>query len=91
MDSIKIIKKLPKLHCARGPKGCEKCREFLEEGENFCLIRVFLKGTNVARPLTEIFVGCRRIVGEYEVLKRFDSKDKAKKYAIKHKMEIMFD
>ncbi|MGV9173738.1 MAG: hypothetical protein ACOC44_02665 [Promethearchaeia archaeon] len=91
MDSLVLIKKMPKIHCARGAKGCEKCRVFLEEGESFCLIRVFLESTNVARPVTEIYVGCRRIIGEYEVLKRFDSKDEAKKYAIQHKIEIIFD
>ena len=91
MKSIKMIKKMPHIHCARGPKGCEKCKEWAQKGNDFALIEVFLEGGKVARPMTEIYVGCQRIFGEYDVLRRFDSDEEAKQYAIDHGVEIVFD
>ncbi|TXT64004.1 MAG: hypothetical protein BAJALOKI1v1_630007 [Promethearchaeota archaeon] len=90
MESIKIIKKMPEIHCARGPKWCEKCREAIKNID-FCLIKVYLKPGNVARPMTEVYVGCRRIYGEYDVIKRFASKKDAKQYAIDHGIDISFE
>jgi hypothetical protein len=90
MDYVKIIKKLPEIHCARGPNRCEKCRKAIKN-KSFCLIRVYLEPGRDARPITEIYVGCRRIRGEYDVIKRFESKKKAKKYAIKHGIDISFE
>jgi hypothetical protein len=90
MDYIKVIKKLPEIHCARGPEGCEKCREALKN-ESYRLIRVYLEPGEQTRPITDIFVGCRKITGEYDVVKSFETKEKAKAYAIDHGIEIIFD
>jgi len=90
MDYIKIIKELPEIHCARGPTLCEKCREAIKK-KSFCLIRVYLEPGNEARPITEVYVGCRKVKGEYDVIKRFKSKKAAKKYAIDHGIDISFE
>jgi len=90
MDSVKIIKKMPEIHCARGPELCEKCREAMKR-KSFCLIKVYLKPGNIARPMTEIYVGCRRIIGEYDVIKKFKDKEEAKRYAIKNGIDISFE
>jgi len=90
LDSIDIIKKMPSIHCARGSELCEKCKIMAEEEEKFCLIRVYLKAGKVARPMTEIFVGCRRIFGEYDVVKVFKNDREAKEYAINNKKDITF-
>jgi len=91
MDSVKIIKKMVPIHCARGPNVCEKCKTLKLEGKKLCLIEVFLKGGNVARPITEIYVGCRRIVGEFDILKIFDDNESALKYSRNHKIDIQLD
>ncbi|MBD3255742.1 MAG: hypothetical protein GF383_11665 [Candidatus Lokiarchaeota archaeon] len=91
MDHIDIIKKMPYIHCARGPQGCDKCRQMAKKEPTFCLVRVYLKSGKIARPMTEIFVGCRRIYGEYDILKRFENSKEAKKYAIKTGTDITFD
>lgn len=90
IEYVKIIKKLPKIHCARGPQWCEKCREAMKD-TSFCLIKVYLEQGDVARPMTEIYVGCRRIYGEYDVVKRFESEKEAKQYAIKNGIDITFE
>lgn len=90
MEYIKVIKKVPEIHCARGPEVCEKCRK-AAENKSFCLLRVYLEPGKDARPITEIYIGCRKIVGEYDVVKMFETKEKAKAYAIDHGIEIIFD
>jgi len=90
MDYIDIIKRMPKIHCARGPQRCRKCKEY-QDDISFCLIRVYLEIQNEARPITEIYVGCRRIKGEYDIMKTFDSDEEAKEYAIKNNLEISFE
>ena len=87
---VLIIKKMPKIHCARGPRGCEKCREMMEEGESFCLLKVFLDGGEIARPMTEIIVNGELILSEYDILKRFDDVTEAKKYAEDNNIEIVY-
>lgn len=81
---------MPEIHCARGPKRCEECRKALKN-KSFCLIKVYLEPGDITRPITEVYVGCRRIVGEYDVVKKFKTKEDAKKYAINHGIEIVFD
>lgn len=90
MDYIKVIKKLPEIHCARSPKGCKKCQEAFKN-KSYRLIRVYLEPGKAARPITDIYVGCRKIMGEYDVIKTFETKEKAKTYAIDHGIEIIFD
>jgi len=81
---------MPYIHCARGPLRCEKCKEFEKKGEDFALIKVYLKSGDIARPMTEIYVGCQRIFGEYNVIKRFANDKEAKQYALKNRIEIIF-
>ncbi len=90
MEFIKLIKRMPYIHCARGPLRCEKCKEFENRSESFALIKVYLKQGDIARPMTEVYVGCQRIFGEYDVLKRFEDDNEAKHYAIKNGIEIIF-
>ena len=89
MDYVDIIKKITLFHCARGPKRCEKCRELEKEGEKFCLIRVYLKAGNIARPMTEIVYNGKKILCEYDVEKVFKNVIKAKKYAKNNGINII--
>ncbi|TFG26414.1 MAG: hypothetical protein EU532_09845 [Promethearchaeota archaeon] len=91
MDFIKIIKKMIPIHCAKGPEYCEKCRTLEMKGKKFCLIKVYLKAGNIARPMTEIYVGCQKIFGEYDILKIFENSDEAVKYSSKNNIDIQLD
>ena len=79
------------IHCARGPRACEKCKALELEGKKLCLIKVYLKTSNITRPITEIYVGCRRIIGEFDILKTFDDNEAALKYSRNHKADIQLD
>ena len=79
------------IHCARGPKECEKCKALELKGKKLCLIKVYLKPSNITRPITEIYVGCRRIIGEFDILKTFEDNEAALKYSRNHKIDIQLD
>lgn len=87
---ILLIKEMPKIHCARGPRSCQKCQEMKEEGESFCLLKIFLDGGEIARPMTEIIVDNESILSEYDVLDRFKDIIEAKKYAEDNNVEIVY-
>ena len=87
---ILLIKEMPKIHCARGPRSCQKCQEMKEEGESYCLLKAFLDGGEIARPMTEIIVDNESILSEYDVLNRFKDLIEAKKYAEENDVEIVY-
>ena len=82
---------MPKIHCARGPEGCEKCREYLAEGDSFALIKIFLKPGNIARPMTEMLIEDKKMLCEYDVLQRFNNEAEAMEYAMNNKVPISYD
>ena len=88
---MEIIKKVPYIHCARGPERCEKCKMISKKKPDFCLIRIYLKSSNVARPMISINLNEERALYEYDVLKRFKNEQEAKTYAVKNKIELYFD
>ena len=90
MDHIDVIKNMPKIHCARGPKGCETCKEYLAEGESPTLIRIFLSPGDIARPMTEMIIEDEKLLLEYDVLQRFENEEEAMKYAMENKVPISY-
>ncbi len=89
MKHIEIIKRMPRIHCARGPKRCDKCKALEEEGDSYALIKVYLEPVDYASPITEIEVEGEKIYGAYSVIQRFDDIIEAKKYAEENKVEIV--
>ena len=87
---ILLIKEMPKIHCARGPISCQKCQEMKEEGESFCLLKIFLDGGEIARPMTEVIVDNEPVLCEYDVLERFKDITEAKNYAEENNVEIVY-
>lgn len=78
MEYIDTIKEMTVIHCARGPERCERCRKRAEEGEKFCLIRLYLEATYISRPMIQVNIDGRRIFAEYDVLKVFTNFEEAK-------------
>ena len=85
-----MIKEMPKIHCARGPRSCQKCQEMKEEGESFCLLKIFLDGGEIARPMTEIIVDSEPVLLEYDVLERFKDMTEAEKHAEINNVDIVY-
>ncbi len=86
---VLMIKEMPKIHCARGPVGCQKCQEMMEEGNSFCLLKIFLDAGEIARPMTEVIVDNKSLLCEYDVIERFKDVTEVKKYAEANNIEIV--
>jgi len=89
MDYINIIKKMTLIHCARGPVRCNKCSKLEKQGEKYCLIKVFLKAGNIARPMTEIVLNNEKMLCEFDVVDVFKDKKDAEYYALKNGIMII--
>lgn len=78
--SEEIIRVISPPHCARGPKRCEKCAE-AAKSRKICLLRVFFDHGGIARPVIEIERDDKRVLCEFDVLRRFQSEAEAIQYA----------
>ena len=86
---VEIIKRMPRIHCARGPLRCNKCKELEEKGGSYSLIQVFLEPVDYASPITEIQVNGEKIFGAYNIIQRFEDISEAKKYAEENDVELV--
>lgn len=78
--SEEIIRVMSPPHCARGPKGCEKCKEAAKT-KKICLLRVFFDHGYMARPMIELERDGERSMFEYDVLRIFKNRDEGLEYA----------
>ena len=83
----KIIKMTP-FHCARGARGCAKCKALADEGAKYCLLSFFGGDGMAARPVMEIEWEGTKTWAEYDIVEIFNSEEEAKKYAKEHDIEI---
>jgi hypothetical protein len=83
--SEEIIRVMSPSHCARGPKGCEECKEAAKT-KKICLLRVFFDHGYMARPMIELERKGERILLEYDVLRVFQNIDEALEYAKKNNL-----
>lgn len=91
MEFIKIIKKIA---AAREPEESKTIISSNQSGnvkKRFALIKVYLNNIEGDLPMTEIYIGCRRIVGKYEIIREFEEDKEAKNFAIQQGIEISFD
>jgi hypothetical protein len=88
-SSYLLIKKITPFHCQRGPQSCENCRKLGKE-EKFCLLRIYTSSNGmVARPVMQTEQAGVKSFNEYDLVKIFDSRKLARRYAKKNK--ITFD
>ncbi len=80
-----IIKEIPVIHCKRGPKNCKKCKEVYKI--SYALLDICPEG-EYARPVTEVIFEGKKTYRVYDVIKRFNSIEEAKEYAIEN--QILF-
>ena len=76
-----IIKKMARLHCARGPKRCEICKEYSKDKKWALLDIAPSENPMAARPMIEIEIDGEMVFLTYDVLKYFDKKKEAIEYA----------
>ncbi|NHJ49624.1 MAG: hypothetical protein FK733_17675 [Asgard group archaeon] len=81
-----IIKKMARLHCARGPKRCKTCKEYAKDKKWALLDIAPDKHPMAARPMIEIEMDGEKVFMTYDVLNYFDDKKEATEYANKNNM-----
>lgn len=87
-QSIDVIKKMPFVHCARGPALCKECQHLSQDEPTFALVRIYLEPVDYACPMTEIIKDGKKIFGAYAIIQRFDDIIDAKNYAKEKNLEI---
>lgn len=88
MTTKYVLKRMARMHCARGPKRCKTCKEYAKEK------KVALLDTDpddpglIARPIIEIEFEEEKIFVPFDVLAYFDTFEEAKAYAEKNDLTV---
>ena len=83
----KIIKMTP-FHCAKGARGCAKCKALADEGPKYCLLSFFEGDGKIASPVMEIEWNGTKMWTEYSIAKIFKNEKQALEYAKRTGIEI---
>lgn len=81
-----IVKKITQAHCARGLRTCPKCREVYTR--KYCLLDICVGG-NAARPVIEVEIEGEKAWRAFDIIKIFETYDKAIAYARAHKVPFV--
>jgi hypothetical protein len=81
-----VIQKITLAHCARGIRTCPKCREVYTR--KYCLLDICPAG-NAARPVIEVEIDGEKVWREFDIIKIFETCDKAIAYARAHKIPFV--
>ncbi|MFA4852338.1 MAG: hypothetical protein WC868_09550 [Bacteroidales bacterium] len=85
-----FIKKIIPFHCAKGPEKCDKCKELLNEGAKYCLIRVYYVSAGViTRLMIEMVVDGKKTSLEYDIENIFDNQEAAMKYSRQNSVKVL--
>ncbi len=78
-----VLKRMAKMHCARGPNRCKTCKEYAKEKKIALLDTDPDDPELIARPMIELEFEGEMIFVPYDVLAYFDTFEEAKAYALK--------
>lgn len=78
------IRALKPLHCARGPKRCERCRTAQAQPARPSLLDLCPKNPEAARPVVELERAGKAQFFAYDVVKVFTDEAEARAYAKAH-------
>jgi hypothetical protein len=87
-DSTLVIQKMSMVHCARGPKNCERCKEMAKE-QHYCLLKLLPGGGMETRPVIGIEVDGAMQYYEYDLVQIFTGKKEAMDYASEHDIRVV--
>jgi hypothetical protein len=76
------------LHCARGPKRCETCKEYAKEKKWALLDIAPNEHPMAARPMVEIEVNGEKVFMTYDVIRYFDNKEEAIRFIENNRLQI---
>jgi hypothetical protein len=84
----KVMIKMYPIHCAMGPTGCEKCKEFSKE-KKYCFIGLLHKGGKFQRPIMQLDLTGTKTWYEFDQFKIFDSEEEAIEYSKENSIKIL--
>ena len=83
-----VLKRMARMHCARGPNRCKTCKEYAKEK------KIALLDTDpddpglIARPMIEIEFEGEKIHVPFDVLAYFDTFEEAEEHAKKNNFAV---
>lgn len=84
-----VIKKMARVHCAKGPENCRNCKKYAK-GTRYGLLDITPEEHPViTRPMIEIKLDGEKIVVPYELIAYFYKLEDAEDYAKRN--EITFE
>ena len=83
-----IVKKMAKIHCARGPKRCKKCEEYAKEKQYALLDTNPTENPQATRPVIGLKIDGEDVWVPFDVIAYFDKLEEARAYAEKNGMTI---
>jgi hypothetical protein len=83
-----VLKKMARIHCARGPKRCEICREYASDLK-WALLEINPDDNPMAaRPVIEIDIDGEMVFMPFDVVAYFDDIKPAMEHVEKHKLKV---
>lgn len=86
--SYYVLKKMARIHCARGPKGCEICKEYAKELKWTLLLINPDDNPFSARPMLEIELEGEMVWMPFDVVAYYDNIETAMEYVNEHKLKV---
>ena len=83
-----VLKKMARIHCARGPKGCDICKEYASDLKWALLIINPDDNPMAARPVIELDVEGEMVFMPFDVLAYYDDIKDAMEYVTEKKLKI---
>lgn len=75
-----VLKKMARIHCARGPKRCKICKEYAEDKRWALLIVNPDENPMATRPMIELEVDGEMVFQQFDVLAYYDDIKEALNY-----------
>jgi hypothetical protein len=83
-----VLKKMARIHCARGPKRCKICKEYANDKRWALLIVNPDKNPMAARPMIELEVDGDMVFLPYDVIGYYDDIKTAMEYANEKSLKV---
>lgn len=84
-----VIANMKPIHCPCGTKICDDCRALETKGKLYCLLEIYDDSAARGLPGFSLLEAGKYIWYPYKLMKTFDNKADAEKYAKKNKVEFV--
>ncbi|MHA1212797.1 MAG: hypothetical protein ACTSSH_10080 [Candidatus Heimdallarchaeota archaeon] len=89
MTANYVLKKMARIHCAKGPKRCRTCKKYAKDKKLALLDIAPDNHPMAARPMIELDVEGEKTFLPFDVIAYFDTVEEAQEYAEKN--DLIFD